>query len=539
MLPLYLLGSLGRLPRMAPRIVRRSTFFGLQECTLLLALYSLLAIQMADFAADPGVGWHLASGEFILHNEHIPRVDPFLASPAPRAWVSDQWLSDVLLFALYAIGSWPLIYGVLAAVYLLAYFAALHGASIRANSGPVAATAATLFAFKLGQLHFILRPVVFGFACCALVLAAFWSSRDNQRDLSPPDSRRTIADTALPVVFLVWANLHPSFVLGLIFLALEPLGAVLDRLSTDRGNSSAPAIGRSFRRLVLCALATCVNPYGLALHRSIIALGTDPFFMSFHQEWLPPNPIEGVGLTLTLAAAVTAISFLTEQRPRSWGWFEVLVLFVFGALAFKMIRIIPFFALFIAVPLARSLSNHGLLLHPSRGPWGVLQRAWINVSQREANGAFGFPLTLLCAAWLVIDPFIRGKVGLYEGPFGPRPEKYPFAAVERLKDRASPETPVIVAAPPDWGGFITFYGRPFVRPVIDDRNTLLGADAYRALYRAFDAGGDLGAYLRSVGATHMLLPRDNPAAASLEQSGVYPVFARDDAGIAFAIESRP
>jgi hypothetical protein len=85
----------------APRF---SATAGVQAFLVVLCLLSLITVQMDNFAMDPGVGWHLAAGRYVISQGEIPRVDPFLSSPQPRPWIADQWLGSTLLYALIRAG---------------------------------------------------------------------------------------------------------------------------------------------------------------------------------------------------------------------------------------------------------------------------------------------------------------------------------------------------------------------------------------------------------------------------------------------------
>ncbi len=75
---------------------------GVQSAIVISSFFLLLGQQLIGFANDPGVGWHLADGAQIAATGQIPRTDSFLSEP--RAWISDQWLSDLLLYHMYDYG---------------------------------------------------------------------------------------------------------------------------------------------------------------------------------------------------------------------------------------------------------------------------------------------------------------------------------------------------------------------------------------------------------------------------------------------------
>jgi hypothetical protein len=58
---------------------------------------------------------------------------------------------------------------------------------------------------------------------------------------------------------------------------------------------------------------------------------------------------------------------------------------------------------------------------------------------------------------------------------GPPKEKFPYGVIDIIPDGD------IVAATPDWGGFLILHNK---RPVIDDRNTLIGEEFYKTYLEA-------------------------------------------------------
>ncbi len=150
---------------MTPRIKTHAVYIFLS----LLSLLSLLTVQLNHFADDPGVGWHLATGAWIIKNLAIPVYDPFLASAQPRLWISDQWASDIVLYVLYRLGSWPLLYVALLLAYFLTFWSLLAAKLSKRSKNVVAIALTCFFASKLAQVHFILRPVLFSFPFLILV----------------------------------------------------------------------------------------------------------------------------------------------------------------------------------------------------------------------------------------------------------------------------------------------------------------------------------------------------------------------------------
>ncbi len=473
------------------------------------AYFSLYLFQMGCFADDPGVGWHLKTGELIWNSRAIPRVDPFLATER-RAWIADQWLSDLLLFVLYEAGGWALLYVTLAAVWIVTFFGVLFPA-IRVQVGSaVGSLIVTLAAFKAAQVHFILRPVVFSICCfvCAFVVARDLSRRD-----SIPAHTLLLRGASLIALFVVWSNLHPAFVLGLFVVLIVPLVRFLHGVGRSQDLASVSVVA------VLCVVATCLNPYGLGLHESIVSLGRSAYFLNLNSEWLPPSLGSFEGATLVGMVTVPLIAGIASPSFRKKvGWFDIIATGLLAFEAFGSVRFIPFAVVAGAFPLAAALTTLAGLQKVS-----VLRlsaRCVQAVERHEARGARVEVVALLCAvAGILWSGFMPLPQAL-----GPQGDRYPRELLEAIRTDA-PEG--IVLASPDWGGFITANLYPAFKAVIDDRNTLIGEDLYRQYFLSLDSPQVLSALVGRFGVTHIILPRGSTLGRELASERRWPILLDD------------
>ncbi len=509
----------------------------LQDFCVLLGIFTLVGQQLFNFADDPGVGWHLKSGEIIFNRREIPDVDPFLVWNTARTWVSDQWLSDLLFYVLYNNGGWPLLYGVLTVVYALTYFGVLYRGVSKVTGSYLASSLAVFLAFKLGELHFILRATMFGFLLFAFVYGVLYRWMKKLRE----DEHKALFSFApfmcVPPVFALWANLHPSFVLGLLLLVLAPFGLALDAIFLRR-RFSINTFVRFGILISFCLIATLLNPYGSALHESIVALSRSSYFMTLHEEWMPTqwNSTEGeialIGIVLVLLGVI-----LGGLSKLKWGFFEVLLLVVFGYLGASAVRMLPYFGIAMSVPLVFALINlqHAPLLNRISSLKSSL-RYFKNIETRERNSGRGSLTLALLVLALIIDAAFYNNVLLFRGPFGPSASRFPYAALKVVNAQYEVASPVVVATP-NWGGFISWYGRPGVHPVIDDRNTLIGEDFYKEFYEMMVPGPALVAYIESFGATHLLLQKHSPLQKEIEKDPRFTLMLRDEVSFLYRIEA--
>jgi hypothetical protein len=65
-----------------------------------ILLFGLLAMTARN-AVDPDLRWHLRTGQWIVETGHVPHSDPFSFIRPGHAWLSHEWLSEVLFYELW------------------------------------------------------------------------------------------------------------------------------------------------------------------------------------------------------------------------------------------------------------------------------------------------------------------------------------------------------------------------------------------------------------------------------------------------------
>jgi len=487
----------------------------------------MLCQQMLHFADDPGVGWHMATGELIATVGRIPTEDPFLS--VRRLWICDQWLGDLIFFKLFRLGGWPLLYASLTVVYTISFFGILYFGIASLTGAALSVSLATFISFKLGLVHFILRPVILAFPLMAWVV--LWTNR-------PPPIRLRLVGPAL--LFFVWAQVHPSFVLGLLLLLLRNVATLIDG-ALSRGSRGLREATLGFIMLIICAVVTVCNPQGVALHKSILSLGGSTYFMNLNSEWLPLNlkNLEGVLFLLTVGTIILG-NLLRRgfiHSASAMRTYDLLTVTTFGYLTLSSVRILPFYAIAIAPALTRSLE---VLTHLKCVQFApvirLLVRPFSALDCHEKKIFRGRLLLPALTVALLGDAMIRGHIFWFSGPYGPSSTKYPYQSVAKLVALSlrSPE-PTTVITHPDWGGFVIREGSGKLKPTIDDRNTLLGEEEYRALFGALNSADALVAYARLKQADYILLPKSSKIHSDLQQALQSTPVAQDAVSIAYTL----
>jgi len=483
-----------------------------------LGIYFLLAVQINGFANDPGIGWHLKTGEFISTTRQIPQNDPFLATPlskesfsaqmpltqtilAKREWIADQWLGDYLLFKLYQFGGFPSLYLMGAILFPLLFFGLLFQGVRLQPVSLLAASIASALAFKASQVHFILRPVLFGIGL--FLLTTIWLYHLIKQDSRQPlHLCHYLTGSAL---FFLWANTHPTFPLGLMLVCIFIVHRIAHR-DMNQKKMYRLLLG-DFLLFSACLGATLMNPYGISLHTSILTLGKSAYFMQLHEEWLPMNFAEPEGQFFIAMITFGSIgaAFLSRRNGLKSLFFLFASSTLFALLAIRSVRILPYAAILLSFPTAIGLSS--LFEFGASRTNAPLKDFFQICTTRNPRKLFVENIALgACLLFLVLFywnsstlPFTNTTMA-----YGPDTGRYPIQEVLTLKKEAEASGNVfILGAHPNYGGIITLYGYPEVQALIDDRNTLIGEEFHKKTLQALWGSSPEGFFLRQ-GATHLL-----------------------------------
>ena len=486
----------------------------LTSVVVVLAYLSLFLGSFDHIADDPGLGWHLADGAFIHSTGSIPSTDPFLAQAKfpnpyapvgePRRWISEQWLSDLILFKLFSLGGWPLLYGVISGLFLVAYFGIAGDGLVKSGQGGILVLLGMIIAFKLGQVHLIIRPVIFSIVLFPLVVRRVHRLVE-RRDISWLDARREMLPLAL--IFVVWANLHPAFVYGLCIIGFAVMSQLL------RGRAGRGSAVRCATLGMVCFCATLCNPYGPSLYESIAHLGGSSYLRSLTIEWYPTDITRPEGTFLSILALVPAVcAAVSSEIRKRLSVFEVLVALFFVQQALWAVRVVPF-ASFACLPLW-AVCFGTLPIVPKQKAFALTDRVLSALVQREARSfSVGLKSSLgVALVGLLIIVSIPDRVLPFElGSVHERKLVKLFEVVDTA------HTEGVVFASLDWGGSITHLFGPRYKPVYDDRTVVVGEALYKAYEESLRQPETFQQIAGTFGVTHALLPTDIELASYLRQ----------------------
>ncbi|MBN1991854.1 MAG: hypothetical protein JW953_04070 [Anaerolineae bacterium] len=225
----------------------------------------------------PDTWWHVRSGQYIVENLTIPTTDPFSHSKAGALWIDHGWLAQIFWYGLYAIGGWAVLSLAVAALAAIAFW--LVWRQIRANL--FIAAFAMILGAVVSSVGWIARPQMLSFTLTAVVSYLLYRFKWRGSRLLP----------WLPLVMLLWVNLHGGFAIGFMLMLAYLVGETLNSLTRHRDDPVVAWPGlKHLGVVVLISLAVVVvNPHTWRMWLypfQTVGIGA---LRDFIQEWRSPD----------------------------------------------------------------------------------------------------------------------------------------------------------------------------------------------------------------------------------------------------------
>jgi hypothetical protein len=475
---------------------------------LLTLLFSAAAVYEAIHVSallSADVWWHLRTGLWILQHHAIPHTGLF-SQYSDLPWIASSWGYEVVLAAaykLFGLRAIPiLLMGLKVAMAAVTFLLARVG---RANVW-IAVLLSAIAQYVIPNLQPV--PAVFSILFLGLELVVLVQSRRS-------GELRSLF--WLPLLFVVWANLHIQFVAGLFLF-----GAFLIALCLEHALRVAGVTFLSDRILALpltkvgaiagiSLLCTFVNPYTIHLFPDVVRglyssvsfqYGVEMRAMSFRR------PQEFVLMLFVMAA------FFALGRRRSLEVFELMALVAGTVLAFRIQR-----DAWIAVLPAIAVLANGF--HWER----VGSDAWSSFSWRQKALAAALTTTIFIAAALHLPDRtnLMNKIS----------ENFPVKACDFITSNHLPQ-PLFNTY--SWGGFLTWY-MPEYPVAIDSRVDLYGDEILPRYFQVITGKERLETDPSLASARTLLLERQSGMANALIKlpalSSQYRMLYSDDLAAVF------
>ncbi|RPJ28073.1 MAG: hypothetical protein EHM33_05810 [Chloroflexi bacterium] len=481
------------------------------EYILLIAIFwGIVASGPRILNFDGDLPRHILTGNLILQTQRVPTTDIFSFRTTGHPSFPHEWLSQVLFAVAY---NWLGLDGIvlLTALVIMFTWGIIYRQAIHRSKSFFPALVCIALGVGASQIHVLPRPHIFTYLLMAIWITLLEGSSEN----------KTRPWWALPIVMLVWVNLHGMFVLGMIILGIYLIGDYLDHPSTtwftsQKAKSLLLAGGLSL-------IATFFSPSGPKIWEAIASLGSNAYITSKIPEYQSANfhlP-ETWPFIIILLLIIVGIARSTARTP----WTPILLVIAFTGIALYTSRMIPLFAMIATPILAKALAEW------TRNEYFQSRLLAIeeNISRinSTANGlVWIFAIVLIATVFLrsgrTIDPTGKGNI------FDPR--FFPVEATSWLKTHPQDGH---MFNEFDWGGYLLLRLWPGQQIFMDGHTHIYGEALTREYEQVITLNPGWGEILEKYDVQWTIVRVNTSLAETLSTSSDWATAYEDETAVIF------
>ncbi len=232
---------------------------------LLFLLIFLITFRNCISLLDVDLGWHLRIGKDLLVNNIWPRFDIYSFSHFGHTWIDHEWFSDLISYFIYSKTNFLFLASLFTLIICLVFY--IEYKIIKKFFQTNNLIIILLFILALFSL--------FGFIGVRMQVISWLGSIIILYLLLKHYYQNNIKILFLiPMLIILWVNLHGGFILGIGLLAVYTI-------FSPKNKKILLLI------LLLSLLATLISPYFWEIWKEIWQVGTDSFGKSHIVEWSP------------------------------------------------------------------------------------------------------------------------------------------------------------------------------------------------------------------------------------------------------------
>jgi hypothetical protein len=420
-----------------------------------------------DMLLDGDTGYHIRAGEYILDTLSIPTVDLFSFITPTLPWTAHEWLSEVILALLHRLGGLTAVviaFSCITAACVLVFYKIVRSE----GNNILLSTAATVMFVALAKMHILARPHIFSLF---ILIVWYWLLNEFQY-------RHRNRLWTMPVIMLLWVNLHGGYVIGLALLGVYFAGnchlLYSDKYQWDTsGRENARELGKALGLSMLVCLA---NPIGYHIFLFPFKLISSRFIMDHTGEFLSPNFHDPQPFKYLLLLLIVFLAY-SRRKPNI---IEIVLTVLFTSMSLYSVRYIPLLGVVVIPVILRYIERDSLSVFPGLERF-VMQRVNnITLADSMAKGYLWPVASIFIISFLAVN-------GTVTHSFDPKIK--PMAALEFLRDHPIAGN---MFNNDEFGDCTIYALHKQYKVFIDGRGDMYGAEKFKEYFRitGFESGWD-------------------------------------------------
>jgi hypothetical protein len=468
--------------------------------TLFLVVFLFLIVGGKDLLGDADTAWHIGIGRYILETGTVPDTGIFSYTAANMPWMAHEWLTELIFAVIHKFAGLNGI--VLLAALAIAYtHSTFYGFLLSRGVNTALALILTIAAMATTSVHWLARPHIL-----SMPILLFWYMALEKYRLT---GKRSIY--LLPLVTVLWVNLHGGFMAGLLLIAVYWLGSLAEFFFSKDEKARADQKNNviTYGKVGLLSIAaSLVNPHGYKALLFPFRIMGQELNIGRIDEWLSPNFHEVLPYEYLLLALIVVLGFALF-RP---GFIEAGLVLLWTHLSLHSVRYGPIFAI-IVIPIM-AIRLEGLMQKGREGGNRLISSvsAFSDRLQKTSTSLKGHVLQIIVILAVTAITLAGGKVmGMPLMNYEFDKKKVPVEAVE-FAERNGIQGRLFNAY--HFGGYLIYKGFPKDGVFVDGR-----ADMYDAFLKNYfdvvDLKPDWKAVLERFDIEWMLITANSPLSVLL------------------------
>jgi len=440
-----------------------SSFLSGKNLTYLLLILTGTFI-LFNPPVDPDFGWHYKYGEYLFQNGKILRDNVFSYTNTGYKWANSYWIPELIMYM-----SYHFLGNVIPSLILGLSMSLVFLLIIKDHTDDKFVISLTHISamIALNSFYTTVRPLYYSTILMFLLIHTLLQKKRLK---------------LVPLLFLIWANMHADFVIGLFIVGIYCLSDFFKKTGTTRTKFEMfKKFTQSFDIFFISAIFTLINPFGISLWSTLLKELTQPT-KAFVMEWQPMSKLSVGNIFLSTFIAAGLVSAILQKNVRrekygNWYIFLIIFFYLFSIKSVYFARIMIITSLF---PIIDEIADLKLQVCKS------YQKPLLNVPRWFGNGLLGLILLTTASNFLNKTPVAADDKLWAE-------KRYPYEAVNYLK-----KNPINGNMLNDygWGGYM-IWRLPEYKTFIDGRmaawrkNGGYFMDDYKKIYYQTEENVDL------------------------------------------------
>ena len=216
-----------------------------------LVIISIFAFLFAGFfhkisAITQDLGRHFLLGEIILKTLNVPKINLFSYTYPNFPFINLHWLSEIIFYLIYRISNYNGLL-IFSTIIVIIAFAIIFFKSLKKNN-LIPVTIGSILYLNILFERTDIRPEIFSFLFLSFFILILYKNK----------GRSTKLIYLLPLLELLWVNLHIYFAIGIAVIGIF----FLDQLAKSRSFKDKKTINILIV-LILSSITTLFNPNGI------------------------------------------------------------------------------------------------------------------------------------------------------------------------------------------------------------------------------------------------------------------------------------